>query len=734
MKRSGWLILLALAAACGAAVTTGAASGADRNPFNVDCDIGWQGCYRPMGWAPVDVNIASTLKEPFEGVLTVSVQQDEITAMRVTHRFVLTPDVPVWVPLAARLSFGVMECRAAIQDAHDRTVWENTYGLWNQQTGKQSLTAVMPGQLLIGVSGRMGFDFGLRHLSQGASATEPGRSSPPRRRGPRGGQAAPPDTAGGKVYVKERLQRRLPWDWAPYQSLDLLILCDPEWTALAPQQSEAIAQWVSGGGRLLVILGSHPLPRDHRLAKLLALEPGEARLVTLPENVLRAWGAEGRETASVAAWPLDRPPAWGWKTEDHGTGRPLFAWGPVGFGKAGVLAFDPTALGGAQGKNLAPFWVHHLALVLDSPTISQGPPGDEDDSDDGRAYLYAGGKPAMATDNVLVFLLDIPELRPISIVWVMLLLLGMAVVIGPVDYFILKRRDRLPLTWLTFTVYIVAFSLLAYFGVKALRSGNSQFRAATVIDCVDGSAGAWRCSYSGIFASESDDYRLSGLARGQWWSALAPSAGRGFYGGPQRSARSMISAQGDGGNLPTYLPISIWSMQCLMTEEVCGDVPLAADLRCSVHNLVNSPSANWMNISGTIENRSDTPIRGGTIRVHEDRILRFGAIPAHGRLAVEGSVGTGRSWATPDPESTDSSRSPWRSAPPISLSEGDLFHAEGSLNRTRAILDRLKQGAAVVCAEYEGAPLPYGLAGRSHDVLNRQWVRLLVIPKEGPTP
>jgi hypothetical protein len=141
-----------------------------------------------------------------------------------------------------------------------------------------------------------------------------------------------------------------------------------------------------------------------------------------------------------------------------------------------------------------------------------------------------------------------------------------------------------------------------------------------------------------------------------------------------------------------------------------------------------------MNISGTIENRSDTPIRGGTIRVHEDRILRFGAIPAHGRLAVEGSVGTGRSWATPDPESTDSSRSPWRSAPPISLSEGDLFHAEGSLNRTRAILDRLKQGAAVVCAEYEGAPLPYGLAGRSHDVLNRQWVRLLVIPKEGPTP
>ena len=266
MKRLGWMIVLVFAAAaCRPDITALGAGPSDRSPFNVDCEVGWQGCYRPLDWAPVDVSISAALQKPFEGLLMVAAEQDEVTTVEVTHRFVLTPDVPVWVPLAAKFSFGVSQCKAGIRDAGGRTVWESSYGLWDSRTGKPLLTAVSPDELLVGVSGRMGF--GLRHLSQNSHAV----SSAGVTVRSRGGAQRSGGPAWLKVYVKDRIQRRLPWDWVAYQCLDLLILYDPEWTALAPQQSEAIAQWVSGGGRLLVVLGSNPLPRDHRLARLLAL-------------------------------------------------------------------------------------------------------------------------------------------------------------------------------------------------------------------------------------------------------------------------------------------------------------------------------------------------------------------------------------------------------------------------------------------------------------------------------
>ena len=186
-----------------------------------------------------------------------------------------------------------------------------------------------------------------------------------------------------------------------------------------------------------------------------------------------------------------------------------------------------------------------------------------------NAYNMFASESGGSVNTIMAYLLNIREMQPISIIWIVLLLLGLAVVIGPFDYLVLKRRDRLPLTWMTFTIYIVAFSVLAYYGVKALRSGPTQLRAVSVVDAVEGNPYAWGACYSGIFANESADYPLTGLAPGQWWSTLAPHWGRESYDDPnplRQASQGMACVQEDGANLPTYLPINIWSMQCLMTE------------------------------------------------------------------------------------------------------------------------------------------------------------------------
>lgn len=706
MKRIGWLVILVLAAG---------PAGAQNVQFNVDCEIGWSGHYRPLQWTPVEVTISSNLKEPFEGVLTVTGAQDEMSTMTIVHKFVLTPDVPLAVPLAAKLAFGTTECAVEITDAAGRPAWRKSYGLWDPDVQKQVLSPASGVDLLIGVSGRMAF--GLRHVAKGAHAqTYEDRLAEP------GVQASStsPSTRPGRVLIKERIQRRLPWDWTAYESLDLLILYDPDWTALTEQQSAAIVQWVSKGGKLLIVLGGHPLPAAHPIARMMPLAIGEARQVTLPQATLRAWGCVEAAKDVVNAWPLDAGDAWGWRVETTPVPR---AWGPAGFGRVEVLGFDPSVLGGPEGVNLVPFWVEQMrGLLTDRRTLAPGVPKEDENS---NRYAYEMDEPFDRTNAVLNFLLDIPEMQPISILWVVLLLAGLGLVIGPVDYFVLKRRDRLPLTWMTFTVTIAVFSLLAYFGVKALRSGQTQVRTVTVMDGVSGQPGAWRCSYSGIFAPGSDDYRPAGLDRGQWWSAIAPHSGPYYYyEGRQRGSRTITCAQQDGSNLPTYVPINIWSMQLLQTECRVPGVPLEVEVERKGQSL-----------RSVVRNLADVPIREGWICVKDEWGLRFGAIPAGGEIRVDGPLIGLPLWgaARPVEESQNDYGSVWggRDATPRSpFAAADAFRALGNLDRSRAMAAAIARGAAVVCVEYENAPLPFSLADHRYAVVHRQFVRLVVPPKK----
>ena len=65
-------------------------TGASANDiFNVDCSFGWDGCYRPMQWTTVNVAISSSLTEPFQGVLSVSAQQDGLNNLIILNRLIL---------------------------------------------------------------------------------------------------------------------------------------------------------------------------------------------------------------------------------------------------------------------------------------------------------------------------------------------------------------------------------------------------------------------------------------------------------------------------------------------------------------------------------------------------------------------------------------------------------------------------------------------------------------------
>ncbi|MHC4154195.1 MAG: hypothetical protein ACYST6_04645 [Planctomycetota bacterium] len=870
------------------------------SPFNVDVFWGWDYCYRPMEWTPVVVGISSTLTGPFEGTVTISAHQDGLNTLNVTHGFALTPDLPVNLPLATKIAFAVDKCAVRIVDKQTgKTRWFNNFDLMDYSDRQRVLTPVDESDLLIGLVGHQ--RFGLAQLARKSLCTS--------------------HYGSGKVYLAYKMPQTVPWDWTGFACLDLLILYDPDWTLLNKYHLDAIAEWVSNGGKLLLVLGANPLPSDSPLARVLPCQLEQPKQVVLPAETLEKWNLSIGGAEDVTVWPLqpknDVPICY---TETEGRVC-LFTVAKVGFGKVAVLAFDPSTFSKAQEPHATRFWVNRIATVLTdisaipTPAKEQGPrkykptaiigcplTGDQvhpdrnkggvemtmggletakyrmisyhnnpfaprgsfgpidiyvngalysqntqqtsvyedenaatavtefsvaapdtvviqfratgsqshqramlcgfelfklhttqDDktADDIEARILAvdfGAQPYLlapgftglglteddrrpmvefgesdglpsgitvavrstntqddiqfrpnagpiyrrgservvpphfaaersiefvqdaekglvgrdqhsyqiggaqeATNAVMNHLYSISQMRPLSIWWVILLLTALALLLGPLDYKLLKRIDRLPLTWLTCAVWIALFTGGAYYGVQELRGGRMQTRAVSVLDAISDDGPAWSSVYSGLFAPKSDDYRLRGLQENQWWSGIAPTEESLYDYRPETGTRNIYCQQQDGYNHPYSLPINIWTMQCLLNESPLTDFPFTASLKKDGDRVVLD-----------ITNHSDSPIAHGYVLFDDENGFDFDAVGAYGTERFEGRLNHRSYWTTYSPQHR------------LGKSRYELaYYARGSLQRTSAIRKYLDHGAAVVCVRYDSAAVPFAIENRT---------------------
>jgi hypothetical protein len=644
------------------------ASASEEDPFNVDFFCGWAGHYRPMEWTPVEIGITSTLTEPFAGSVTILAQQDGLNSLNIVHTFVLTPNIPLHLPLVTKLAFTADNCSVRISNERGRTQWRHDFELWNFSTRNRFLTAVGENDLLVGLVGRG--KFGLLRLPKESVC----RSHKER----------------GKVYIGDKLPRMVPWDWTGFVPLDVLILYDPDWNLFKRQQLNAIAQWVSNGGKLLLVLGSHPLPSANPIAQLLPFELQDVKQITVSPQILEKWGLTPSEPETVAAWSLvPKPEARFYEAETYDADECLFATGCAGFGRVGVLAFDPSSMTSELRASSALFWVSRIRAVLEdarslpdstvarrlqSNRISRSIEfaGDAesvaDSSSGGRRYEV--GWAHAANNAVMEFLYQ--GIEPLSIWWVILLLTALAVLLGPLDYKLLKRKGRLPLTWLTCTFWIILFTIGAYYGVQALRGGGMELRVVSVLDGIENSDHAWSTDYCGLFAPHSDDYRLEGLQDNQWWSGIAPTQESIWAYNREVAGRRIYCFQHDGGNLPYSLPINIWTIQCLLNESPLDGLPFKAELEHDGDEIVVN-----------IVNESKSAILNGYVLVDNNRGINFGPVPAGAGKQFRNRLKAMRIWddygAVRDQEYYSGRR-----RYSGSFRRKDAFFAQGCLQRTQA--------------------------------------------------
>ncbi len=286
---------------------------------------------------------------------------------------------------------------------------------------------------------------------------------------------------------------RLPARWFGYNAVDLAVLTTDNKTFLQEllktenrPRVEALAAWVRRGGRLVVSVSWVNQDLVHKL-----LTDADAWQPPLPDVLPADGKAEVKTLHGVQNWaavdnkPFFRPGDKALriaklrspdtvevraKEED---GSLMIVRTPYGLGSVTFFAFDVDKAPFTLWKGIPEFWKETLTRL--APKVMKRDPQQE----------MRFGEQWVGNDltSRLHQELDRFDTPPISFGWVALFILIYILVVGPLDYLLLKKVfKRLELTWITFPAVVLTISLVAYFTAYAVKGKDLKVNKLDLVE------------------------------------------------------------------------------------------------------------------------------------------------------------------------------------------------------------------------------------------------------------
>ena len=331
--------------------------------------------------------------------------------------------------------------------------------------------------------------------------------------------------------------RLLPEYWIGYESVRTMIITPGKFdTPLNKKQQAAIERWVYLGGRLIITGGpGYDAPFQTQVLGNLSpgtlqgtvaiSDTGSIEVFTQVNEQLVQTG--GRELTVTVIEPKDGHTVAG-KAGEH----PLFIHWIHGFGNVSFISLDLTAepvLSWSGRKNL-------LTRAL-SPTGIKIESGDSELS--GGRMSHIG-----FSDIVGQLRAGMDQFRQVSFITFTLVALLVALfilAIGPGDFFFLKRVvGKMEMTWITFILICVGFSLLAWILATRLKSPDTQVNQVEFVD-VDAATGLVRGNlWAHVYSPSTRTYDIQLPAKNELFGAIE-DGWLSWQGLPGRGLGSMQS-------------------------------------------------------------------------------------------------------------------------------------------------------------------------------------------------
>lgn len=540
-------------------LVAGTARAANPPEVSMDVDIGFNSAYRMGAWTPLYVTIAS--RTPRAVRIEVNFPHDQTAAMKIVQQVSATPTPATYMLLAPATFYDVTLLSISIIDARSNRRLA-IYEPQNAPNTRAPPRAVSGGELFVVYAG----EAPVPRVDLG-------------------------ELAMGALQVGSIDGNRLPASPIGYESIDVLMLGAIDFARLDGAVQQAIADYVVAGGTLVCWPADGPLPPDSPLTKLLPADVGSADTVEFSPSQLEAMGFGSRFGKT------------GWRIlEPHDDANVFYAAAnvipcyvaPRGHGKVILLPLRANQLQFTSETANQKFWRDIFTVATSKERIQLH------NKDQGRAFYnnyQQDSAVAASADFVMNLLGDVPGIDRFGFGYVAWIMVGLMVIVGPVDWFLLKWTRRQPWTIATTAGWIALVTLAAIYIGHLVRSGDLHFRTLRLVDQIDHRVVS-NTHVAAVYSPNTNRYDFE-TPPDSWWRPLSSQM---YYYGSSGMKADFAFHQSQSRNEPLPLRIPIWNIRFLRGDDYTTAPPmLAAELRLTKKGGTHQ-------LRGSVTNLCDHPL------------------------------------------------------------------------------------------------------------------------------
>lgn len=275
------------------------------------------------------------------------------------------------------------------------------------------------------------------------------------------------------------------------EGLTALVLTDVDSGNLSNAQRQAIEDWVTSGGHLIVTGGPNWEKTQAGVTSLLPFAPGGTTTLASLPSIAAFSGRSGDKLTSKTNSPIIVTQGKllpGTQILAQETDVPLLIRRPLGAGHVDYLAVDPGLEPYQSWTERSKFWL--TLFNITSPTPSW-------------AYGITSAQDAIQAADFIkgLRLPDILQLVAFLGIYITL--------IGPLNYLILRRLGRPEWAWFTIPVIVIGCSVIAYYTGFSLRGTRATINRLALVQVWPNSQRAQVDGVIGILAPRRSIYNIT---------------------------------------------------------------------------------------------------------------------------------------------------------------------------------------------------------------------------------
>ncbi len=500
--------------------------------------------------------------------------------------------------------------------------------------------------------------------------------------------------AGKRAVVAHLDLEALPPEPLGWEALDVLVLNDVDTSVLDDARRQALGAWTAHGGQLFVGGGAGALQTMYGVADWLPVTVTGLRQV----DDLRALGDVISATVAAGPFVVAESSLLGGEVLVEQAGLILLARRSYGAGYVNFLAFD-------AGLNPFARWDDNTRLWRRIAEVR---------SAGGPWRTVSNGYEALGAVNA------IPGLKELSALEIVAFMLVYTLLIGPVNYLVLRKLKRRELAWLTIPLIITVFTVFAYVTGFSVRGSAAIVHRLGVVYVPPGTHIGRVSEVVGLFSPRRTRYDARVTDAG-----VCRIPGSEYFGSV--TVQPLRVVEDGSGMTVTGLRVDVGGVRPFLVEGYADVPPIATDL------WLKDDQAGGLRLIGALQN-SRIPLRD-TVLIVGDSEQRLGNLDtgeqARVDLALQGPTGSASTPVPTLPAPLFPTPLPFypsygvRDLPERILGPGDYWQSRELYRRYQLLRayfpydpsGGLPPGVYLMGWREENAPLPIEVVGRPYSTV-----------------